>query len=164
MKNETEEKYVFLRTCTSDFHMAEKSLLLMADFESGYIQFVLLRDAVISYGRPFSENRGKHISPHRLSIEFVPDEYSQLHSDILRLRNTLFAHSDILAKNPKLALLGATDPIFAISHKGNYFSEMKENLDSMNLLIACVQEKVRQHQLALEEILRNKTHQVQIVN
>jgi len=160
MKNETEEEYVFLRTCTSDFYMAEKSLSLMEDFEFGYIQFVFLRDAVISYGRPFSKNRGIHNTPHRLNTEYVPDKYSQLHDEILRLRDTLFAHSDILEKNPKLALLGDTRPILAISHNGSYLSEIKESLENMSVLIACVQENIRKRQLVLEKNITGKTHRV----
>ena len=75
MKNTDEEYYVFLKTCENDFRMALKSFSRVNEQESGYPQLVYLRDAVVSYGRPFSTNRGIHTKKHRLDEEIIPKAY-----------------------------------------------------------------------------------------
>ena len=109
MKNTNEEYYVFLRACENDFRVALKSYLLVNEQEFGYPQLVYIRDAVVSYGRPFTTNRGVHTKKHRLEEGIIPKAYLNLHSEIIRLRNTLFAHSDLKERNPDLCKL----PVFA---------------------------------------------------
>lgn len=104
--------------------------------EPGYAQLVYLRDAVVSYGRPFSTNRGIHTKKHNLEEDFIPNNYLELHREIIRLRNTLFAHSDIAERNPCLVILGnAEDEIFVIESEPVYLSDVKENLANMASLI-----------------------------
>lgn len=157
MNNQTEEEYVFLRACDNDFSMALKSLRLIDEHDFGYPQFVFLRDAAISYGRPFSPNRGIHKKNHILDSSIIPSEFSKLHQEIVTLRNTLFAHSDIAEKNPKLALLGDTKPIFAIEHEGRYLTDIKDRLKDMSKLIQQLQNALTLKKVELEKIIYNNS-------
>ncbi len=63
----------------------------------------LIRDAIVSYIRPFSKNRGRIFKKIRLDDCFVPSKHKALHKDLLRSRDQVFAHTDIDAHDPTLA-------------------------------------------------------------
>lgn len=158
MKNETEENYVFLQLCDSDLESAFRSHSLASQTELGYELLVFLRDAVVSYGRPFSRNRSIHRKNRTLGLEYVPIEYLDLHNHILSLRNTLFAHSDLTAKEPTLTFLGMNKPKITVSYKNNYLSDIEEGLKNLGVLTEKVRIIIREELQSLELVIQNKTH------
>ncbi len=145
MKNTEEEYYVFLKSCENDFRVALKSFTFIEDQEFSYHQLVYLRDAVVSYGRPFSGNKGIHTNRHRLEDDIVPKAYMELHSVIMNYRNTLFAHSDIKERNPSFMKLGhSEDETFVIDSEPLYLSTVKEELVDMAELIKEIQKTLVQ--------------------
>lgn len=126
MRNLTEEekaeKYVFYRYAHSDIELALKSLSLVCGCVNNYIIAALIRDAIISYSRPFINNKGIY-RPQGLNLplSFVPTTKKALHQKILNLRNSIFAHTDLKPKNPKLGKIGDS---YIITSKGFYHEEL----------------------------------------
>ena len=95
--------YGFLRLYSIDLEMARQSCDLLETIRELQARQPILRDAVISYCRPFSGNRAKDGSTHHLSLRFVPTELRGLHEELFDLRMQAFAHTDVEFRNPQIA-------------------------------------------------------------
>jgi hypothetical protein len=58
--------------------------------ETSPLYFPLIAGLICLYGKPFKENRGVG----KLPIEMVPKESLNLHTDLITIRDKLYAHSD----------------------------------------------------------------------
>ena len=97
------EQYEFHRLYSIDLHEAYLTLSLLSRYRRADIRYVIIRDAVISYTRPFSGNRGNAFPSHVLSTSVVHRAMRPLHKELMHLRNRSFAHSDREIRNPKVA-------------------------------------------------------------
>ncbi len=59
MLTPNQEKYVFRHLSLIDMERVEQSLSLLGKTDDPYLKEILFRDAVISYVKPFTDNRGK---------------------------------------------------------------------------------------------------------
>ena len=108
------ELYKLYRLYSMDFDMAIHTLNALKRYPKHtnryrllqWVRYSLLRDAVVSYARPFSGNRGILFKSHSLSLRLVPKEFRVLHSRLINLRSQLFAHTDLTYKDPKVMELG----------------------------------------------------------
>jgi hypothetical protein len=136
MKNFDEEYYVFLKACENDFRVSLKSFYFVDKQEFGFHQLVYLRDAVISYGRPFSGNRGVHKKVLRLEGDLIPVEFREIHLYAISLRDTLFAHSDIQARKPELLVLGHEEnEVLVNENERIYLTDVKSKLANFPRLL-----------------------------
>ena len=110
MENAIEERYVFLRSCSSDFSEA-LGLLEAATLQPPRIAYVLLRYAVIVYFRPFTKAETRFLHRQhdgstqkriRLSKDIVPPDLISFHDELKSYRDSAYAHSDLAMKNPRL--------------------------------------------------------------
>ena len=110
MDNAKEERYVFLRSCSSDLSEAIR-LLDAAASQPPQIAYALLRYAVIVYFRSFTradtrffhpQHKGPERQSIRLSPSFVPPDLLPLHQELETYRNSAYAHSDLAKRNPRL--------------------------------------------------------------
>ena len=105
------------------------------------IRYCILRDVIVTYGRPFSGNGGVLKTSYRLSLNLVPKDQRDLHDELTRLRNQQFAHSDITYKRPKVADWSSVGRRwFPMSFRGYDFSaldgrvsEIKRLLEGVNM-------------------------------
>ena len=82
---------------------AQKSIEYLRDTNDKYLKSALLRDAVVSYAKPFSNNRFSDKSKGlRISDNHVPKELANSHKEILALRDELIAHTDMTVQKPKI--------------------------------------------------------------
>jgi hypothetical protein len=58
--------------------------------ESSPLYFPLIAGLICLYGKPFKENKGVG----KLPIEIVPKENINLHTDLITIRDKLYAHAD----------------------------------------------------------------------
>ena len=66
-----------------------------------HIREALFRDAVTSYAKPFSDNRGPHTRRAlKISSKWIPRELRSAHKELVNLRNDLFAHIDLNRQKP----------------------------------------------------------------
>lgn len=104
MKTANEESYIFRHLALIDMERVLRSLEYLDDLEDEYLKEVLFRDAVLSYVKPFSGNRGVYTKKW-LKItdeEYVPEELKSVHNDLVNIRNELFAHIDMKRQMPHL--------------------------------------------------------------
>lgn len=86
-----------------DMERVQKSIEYFWDTDDKHLKSALLRDAVISYAKPFSSNRFSDGSKGlRIYGNIVPKELADTHEEILALRNKLIAHTDMTAQKPKV--------------------------------------------------------------
>lgn len=97
-----EERYVFLRLCEKDFLVATSVLRMIRRYTRPDARLALLRDGIVSYARPFSDNRGHLFPILRLGASVVPKSNRPLHKELMEYRNQVFAHTDVEAYNPRL--------------------------------------------------------------
>ena len=138
------ENYRFLRLYSIDLEMARQACDLLARQGSPELQFSVLRDVVVTYARPFSNNRGRVFRSHRLEVTVVPTTMRPLHTELLALRNQAFAHTDHDFHNPRIARWprstgGATYPM---SFRNPGYLSLVTRLDEIRDLIVLVENKV----------------------
>jgi hypothetical protein len=96
------ENYRFLRLYSIDLDMAKQTCDLLARQSSPELQYAVLHDLVVTYARPFSQNRGRAFKRHSLLIDVVPSSLRALHVELITLRDQAFAHTDHDFRNPKI--------------------------------------------------------------
>ena len=144
------ELYKLYRLYSMDFDMAIRTLAVLKRYPKSSnryrllqeIRYSLLRDAVVSYARPFSGNRGVLFKSHSLPLKLVPREFRQLHSQLMTLRSQLFAHTDLSYRNPKVMQLGR---LFPISVRAFDYESLNDEVCKLYKLIS-----EAQHNLNLE--------------
>jgi len=103
MKNLLEEEYVLSRMATGDFDQAKRSLLMVKRYKRPEVIIALIKDAIISYSRPFSSNRGGFRKKKlKIGNDVIPNDQRKFHNKILMIRNNLVAHTNLKYRNPKL--------------------------------------------------------------
>ena len=74
----------------------QKSIERIETSNDQYIKEALFRDAVVSYIRPFSDNRGENVKRGlKLNQKGIPKELKSAHKEVEDIRNQLFAHNDL---------------------------------------------------------------------
>lgn len=91
--NETDFKMFTLYQ--GDVEAARRALVYLESNRQldSFLQEVLWREAIISYGRPFSGNRIDG-DRHKIKVSVVPDDLRFMHDIVIDYRNKLVAHSD----------------------------------------------------------------------
>lgn len=116
MENANEERYVFYRSCHTDFSEALRMLEDAAELENNdalpnRISGALQRYAVVVYFRPFTradtkfphtQRNGKVEKKICLASGFIPTELLPFHEELRSYRDSAYAHSDIAIRNPRL--------------------------------------------------------------
>ena len=96
-----EERYCFYRLAQLDFGQARAALRLARENRGTGMDSFLIRDAIVSYARPFNKCRGK-LNTYHLGSKDVPAVHAALHKTLLSLRNQAFAHTDLKLYKPTL--------------------------------------------------------------
>ena len=135
---------MFYRTALSrrDFHEAGEFLKALAAEQNRTIRYALLTAAIVAYARPFSRNERDANAQAERSIRIDPNsilDFQQvaLHTEVLRLRNKLVAHSEF-AENP-VQLLDSTPN--GMTLKGPYveangqFSDLRDILLQLDVTV-----------------------------
>jgi hypothetical protein len=113
-REQLEEEYIFLRLANNDLKSAIELAKIGSDCEDDGYAVSVLKDAVITYSRPFTTNHGTHNKKLRLDEKrFVPRDFLEHHASILNMRNKLIAHLDISAWMPHL-MMDAKPPLISI--------------------------------------------------
>ena len=102
--------YRFFRLYEHDFAEARETLKMMGRYRRHDVLFALLRDAVVAYARPFSVNKKPTKGRHELPLRFVPRVRRSLHRELIALRMTMFAHTDFIARSPRVTLWDNGEP------------------------------------------------------
>jgi hypothetical protein len=99
------DRYLSLRLSEHDMEQCCHSINMATALNDNRLIYPLMRDAVVSYCKPFSGNKGRGGVKRSLSMkEWVLKEHWELHRQLIEVRNLSFAHSDLEAKNPNLAM------------------------------------------------------------
>lgn len=86
-----------------DMERVQKSIEYLGSTDDKYLRAALLRDAVISYAKPFSNNRySDRTKELQISENHVPKEFKGIHNEVVALRDELIAHTDMTIQNPKI--------------------------------------------------------------
>jgi len=103
MKTPIEEQYVLKRLSLIDMGRTLRSLEYLEGMADEHLREALFRDAVVSYAKPFSDNKGIHTKKGlRINEKGIPPELKLAHAEVVNVRNTLFAHMDIDIQKPEL--------------------------------------------------------------
>lgn len=138
------EKYKFLRLYDMDFESALHTLKVLRRYRKKGVRYALIRDVIVTYGRPFTESRGFKIDRDFFGIKFDHPDIEKLHNDLLTLRKELFAHTDLTYKNPKVVNWSTeTYSWFPMSFKGFDYGTIESKLPEIKRLIEHAQKQVR---------------------
>lgn len=119
MKTVIEEGYVLRHLACIDMARTLRSLDYLNELKDEYLREALFRDAVVSYVKPFSDNKGVHTKKGlKINEKGVPKELKAAHTEIVGIRNELFAHMDIKRQMPQLDVYeidGEKHPNFTVT-------------------------------------------------
>jgi hypothetical protein len=146
-----EEFYVFLRMSEAELSQAIEALGLITKFKNEFVRLCLLKQASIDYCKPFTNSHG-FFSRHRLPDKVVPSKMRGLHKKLWDLRNQVFAHTDIKARNPRLHAWTKGHPklIFPIVFKTHDYPTLLGRIEEIRSLFRAVQDSIRTQQMTLE--------------
>lgn len=97
---EADAAFGSLKVYAADLALARRSGELAAGEEDPDVQAALLRDMVVSYGRPFSGNHVARGGLKRIPTTWIPESMAALHAELIQLRDRAFAHSDMDFRKP----------------------------------------------------------------
>lgn len=144
MNSKAIEQYKFYRLYEHDFDNAIHTLKIFKKYKKVDVRHALLRDIIVTYARPFSVSYGIEIPKHILSPKLVPSHSKALHEELFNVRNQLFAHTDLLYKNPKVVKWDSGKyKRFPMSFKGYDYNQLNRRVDEITNLIYAVQEELR---------------------
>lgn len=142
MNSKVLEQYKFYRLCDHDFDAAIYTLKILRRYKRPNIRNALLRDIIVAYARPFSTSKGK-LSKHNLPTKIVPLPMRSLHKELIDLRNQLFAHTDLIFKNPEVANWSSGQrKWFPMSYRGFDYSSLNKQINEMSNLITAVKNEL----------------------
>ena len=95
MTTPSQENYAFMHLSLSDMERVLNSIRMIEGTTDEYLKDALFRDAVISYVKPFSRNRGEFNEILQLQQNLVPKELQDEHEEIKGIRDKLFAHNKL---------------------------------------------------------------------
>lgn len=122
MHNKNEEQYVFYRMALGDIQSARRVCDLASKQADNEIKCSMIRDAIVTYCRPWSRCNGKF--GHRKLDKQISDQLNvDIHEKLMQWRDQIIAHSDIDVRDPKLHYWTRGN-IFPIVLKGFYASDM----------------------------------------
>ena len=138
------EKYAFLRLYAHDLESALQTAKIISRYKKMDVRSALLRDIVVTYCRPFTESRGEGIIKDFFSIKkFESEDMKLLHNELIKLRSSLFAHTDFNFKKPQIANWSDGDKKwFPMAVKHYDYSKLNDQLISIVQLIKYVKLKL----------------------
>ncbi len=146
------ETYCFLRLYSIDLDTAANTIPVLRRYKRGDVQVALLRDFAVTYARPFSVNRGNRIPKHQLSVTHVPRSARALHKELIDLRNSQLAHTDLTFHDPKVARFGTKQkPWYAMSFKSFDYRRLLGRLAEIEALVRTVEQSVNAEVQRYEE-------------
>lgn len=138
------EQYYFYRLYSIDLDTAKHILRVIKRYRRKDVRYCLLRDLVVSYSRPFSGNKGKEMRSHVLTKKVVPKELRPLHTELLELRNQLFAHTDYTYRRPKVANWSTdSHKWFPMSFRGYDYNKLDIRLSEIENLLMAVEKNLQ---------------------
>ena len=146
------EQYTFYRLYSIDFDTTKYTLRVLKRYRSKDVRYCLLRDIVVSYCRPFSRNKGEKISNHTLGKKVVPKEFHSLHDELVRIRNQLFAHTDSIYRQPKVANFSTdSHKCFPMSFRGYDYNKLDKRISEIDKLVVAVEKNLQAEIGKIEE-------------
>jgi hypothetical protein len=101
MNSKHDDQLALAHLALIDMERVQKSIEYLRTTNDEYLRSVLFRDAVISYAKPFTNNRFSDQSKGlRIGNNHVPRELADAHKEVLALRDELIAHTDMTAQKP----------------------------------------------------------------
>lgn len=140
----TLEEYRFFRLYSMDLNDARVTLELTQRVSDDSIRIPILRDAIVTYARPFSKNFGRLHSKHRLTEEFVQKESLALHRELLEFRDSAFAHTDHEFRNPSVSRWHDNDgrPFYAIQFRVIPWIGLLRRMPEIHALFSAVERSI----------------------
>jgi len=127
MKDAIEERYVLSHLSLIDMDRVSRSIDFLSTTVDEHLREALFRDAVVSYAKPFSDNRGVFTKRGlRISDKNIPSDLKAAHLAIIRLRDKLFAHMDLDVQTPELnhfEINGEMHHPFTVAGYGKVFTD-----------------------------------------
>ncbi len=151
MHTPEEEFYVFLRFADADMSQAQIALDHLPKVEGDFLRLCLLKDAAISYCRPFKKSHGVFNKTLRLDESYIPVHLKDLHTELINLRDQVFAHTDIGVRSPVLhCWTHEPKRIFPIQFKSHSYLQLLGQEQEIRLLFNAVLDLIRDKQAKLE--------------
>lgn len=128
--------YLFYRVYDIDFDSALHALKVLKRYKKNDVRFALLRDVIVTYACPFSSNKSDTVKSHSLPLKMVPKEQRDLHNELMEVRNQLFAHSDLVFLDPRVANWSrGNNKCFPMSFKGYDYEKLDARVGEIENLI-----------------------------
>lgn len=141
MNDANQEQFIFYDLAHGDMFRVKKNLEYLESTTDRHLRDVLCRDAIVSYCKPFTSNRGKY-QKNKLVVpeSFVPKALRSEHKALMNARNELIAHMDISKQSAKLERYDVNGaPHFAYSVKGYELVDFSDLVSHIGELASAVE-------------------------
>lgn len=150
MQTAQEEEYVFYRFASGDMLQALSTLKDLPKYRKQTTRHALLQQAVLSYCRPFKNCHGRH-GKYKLGASFIPEQYIDLHQELTKHRDQVYAHTDLNIRKPSLKRWRAEGGTwFPIQFKSLSPQFLEKSVPKFRELISIVLKRIQQHTSTLE--------------
>lgn len=97
------EEFIFFQECLTSLNSAWSIVDALSSGEAHKtLASAAFRMALIEYAKPYKKSVGVLMKRHVLPLPSLSDEDRKLHEQIVQLRDTALAHSDLTIKDAKL--------------------------------------------------------------
>lgn len=113
-------------------------------YDEPALRVCILRDAIVTYAKPFSANRGQLYRMHRLTEDFVADAQRPLHRELIILRDQSFAHTDHDFRDPSVSRWHGNDgtPVYLLRFRVVQWLDLNRRSSEIRALVSAVEENV----------------------
>jgi hypothetical protein len=155
MTPEEQELHEFLRLFHWDMVEALQIAHHLANCSDSEIAKSLIRDMAVCYARPFSTNFGNLVPKHQLKRSYVPKALLPLHKELNDLRNSLFAHSDLRVRKPKVVKAQSSrGTIHCLTMRTCDYDSIQQRLPQFQELISSVESALSAEFRHIEESMK----------
>jgi len=103
MCSKHDDQLVLAHLSLIDMERVQKDIEYLQGASEKDLRAALFRDAVVSYAKPFSNNRYRDGSKGLcISSNHVPKDLKRTHDEVLALRDQLIAHTDMTIQTPRV--------------------------------------------------------------
>lgn len=115
-----------------------KSIENISEMDDPHLKDALFRDAVVTYVKPFTSNKGENIKNGlRLNEKGIPKDLKAAHKSLIDIRDKIFAHNDLEYQS---ATFG---PGSSFTVKGYEYFFSEDLLSPLNDLASTMHEHLR---------------------
>lgn len=138
------DRFPHIQNCIDDFDDARRVLRALSESDDGILRGAAFKYAVVAYCRAYTPSHGNKGSRRmKLDQRYIPERFRDLHDELVRCRDKMYAHTDrdilhaklspheICGRKVPMRVRNVLDPLELVSRKEEMVKLIELTMDSI---------------------------------